>query len=62
MVHVEELPQLPKDVYELVAQKLPAAYLPSLRLVSKKWQTVLFVSSANRACFQSLSLRTFTLP
>lgn len=44
MVHEEELPQLPKDVYELVAQKLPAADLPSLRLVSKKWY-----SAANRA-------------
>lgn len=39
MVHEEELPQLPEDVYELVAQKLPAADLPSLRLVSKKWYT-----------------------
>ena len=33
----EELPQLPTDVYRLVAQKLPAADLPFLRLVSKKW-------------------------
>ena len=33
----EELPQLPIDVYKLVAQKSPAADLPSLRLVSKKW-------------------------
>lgn len=34
-----QLPQLPVDVYELVAQKLPAEDLPSLRLVSKKWYT-----------------------
>ena len=35
----EELPELPVDVYDLVAQKLPAEDLPSLRLVSKKWYT-----------------------
>ena len=35
----EELPELPADVYDLVAQKLPAEYLPSLRLVSKNWYT-----------------------
>ena len=39
VVHEEQkLPQqLPIDVYKLVAQKLPAADLPSLRLVSKTW-------------------------
>lgn len=39
VVHEEELPQLPVDLYELVAQKLPVEDLPSLRLVSKKWYT-----------------------
>ena len=35
----ERLPQLPTEVYTLVAQKLPVEDLPSTRLVSKNWYT-----------------------
>ena len=44
VVPEEQLPQLPLDVYKLVAQKLPAADLASLRLINKKWY-----AAANKA-------------